>query len=115
MNYIAIPGIKECYREDIMSAGVKAQRIIDKVCDYFNISYEMMVLRVRRKNTIMARQWAVHFLRMNTKLTLLEIAALLGYPEHSSVIHCSDTIREQINAKHPNRYKEDYKLLVKII
>ena len=66
---------------------VSSEFIIDGVCDYFHIDKETLMACKRDRKLVEKRQLTATILHQHTNLTLREIAELLGYRNHSTIIH----------------------------
>jgi chromosomal replication initiation ATPase DnaA len=66
---------------------VSPDYIIDGLCQYYNTTREKISLRFRGPETIKKRQLLVRLLDQHSNCTQDEIAELLGYTNHTTVIH----------------------------
>jgi hypothetical protein len=97
---------------------VKAEKIIDYVCEFFGVSKIALLRRNGRAGIVYARYWAVWFIIRETKLSLREIGILFGKKAnnaHCFAIYARDSILEQLNLSISNYYKEDYESLCDIL
>lgn len=70
-----------------------ANRIIDIVCERFDISHELLVSANRSATPKTARHIAIEIIRRKTKLTLKEVGNLFNR-DHTTVIHSVQTIQD---------------------
>jgi chromosomal replication initiator protein len=110
----AIPGLKEMYKSHESPKSV-AERIIKKVCDFYNIDEFCVRSKNRKQEYVTARQFCMFFIRRNTSLTLKETADIFSGRDHTTCIHSIKFIQGQIDFKHYTPIREDYLKLVQII
>lgn len=61
--------------------------IINGLCNFYKIDIDDLTKRSRGKNTIKRRKFAIRLLRKYTNTTLSQIAEIMHYKEHATVIH----------------------------
>lgn len=66
--------------------------VIQGVASSFDLQYEDVLSRSRNKNTLLCRQTAMHLLRSEEDLTLLQIGDYLGGWDHSTVLHACEKV-----------------------
>ena len=71
---------------------VKPERILGAVADYYQVSQEDLKGKARDKRVVRPRQVAMHLLREETELPLVEIGNLLGGRDHSTVMHSLEKV-----------------------
>ena len=62
------------------------------VCDYFNLSPEMIHTKTRKREIVQARQIAMFFSKNLTKSSLATIGAKIGGKDHATVLHACKTV-----------------------
>ncbi len=68
-------------------------RVVDVVCDYFNLSKEMLVATSRKRNIVQARQIAMYLSRnLVANISLSAIGAQLGGKDHATVLYACNTV-----------------------
>ena len=76
----------------------KNELTIDKVqkvvCDYFNITKEMMVSKSRKRQIVQARQIAMFMSRNLINCSLQTIGAENGGKDHATVLHACTTVQD---------------------
>jgi chromosomal replication initiator protein len=78
------------------------------VCDYFNMSVEMMKSKTRRREVVQARQIAMFFAKNMTKSSLATIGMNCGNKDHATVLHAYRTVNNLIDTdKRFRTYIED--------
>jgi len=85
-SYMTFPGMKEkplLYFDN----QIKADEILQVVCDYFGFEVKAIVGKRRTKDICLCRFVAIWILRNNTKMSLKEIGEKLGGRDHTTVIH----------------------------
>lgn len=66
------------------------------VCDYFNLSLELMKSKTRKREVVQARQIAMYFSKSMTKSSLATIGAHCGGKDHATVLHACRTVNNLI-------------------
>lgn len=66
------------------------------VCDYFNLSLEMMKSKTRKREVVQARQIAMYFSKSLTKSSLATIGSHCGGKDHATVLHACRTVNNLI-------------------
>ena len=57
------------------------------ISEYFNISVELMEAKTRKREVVIARHFAMYYIKSQTDLSLKSIGYLFGNRDHSTVIH----------------------------
>lgn len=115
MSAWAIPGIKECDRTNLLDPKAKYDRIIEKVCDYYRVKVVKVKSQSRERKLTLARQFSMHFLKSNTKLSLKDIGLMFDHRHHSTVIHSLREIKKELSIPVETPVKKDYAQLIRII
>lgn len=104
--YNRIPDIKEV--KNILNTYLSSpyrktspQSILKSVAEFYNISFNDLVKRSRKKEVVKPRQVAMFLLREETKLSFPEIGQKLGGRDHSTVIHACEKIRSESSVDEP--------------
>ena len=72
------------------STAVTPDCILEIVTEHFNMEREQLLGRSRKKEIALARQVAMYLLREETSSSLLQIGAILGNRDHTTIMHgCS--------------------------
>jgi len=66
--------------------------IIDTVCNYYNIVFDVLCKKKRDAKIVEPRQVAAYLMCYYTKMSLKKIGELLGGFDHTTIIHCRDTV-----------------------
>ncbi|MDD6364804.1 MAG: chromosomal replication initiator protein DnaA [Bacteroidales bacterium] len=69
----------------------KVQRV---VCEYFNITREMMISKSRKRQIVQARQIAMYMSRNLINCSLATIGAENGGKDHATVLHACTTVQD---------------------
>jgi len=72
-------------------------RIINGVCEFWNISHADLVEYRRNKNLVERRKLTARLLHMYTDRTTTQIASLLGYKNHATVLHHLKKMEEELS------------------
>ncbi|HEY4800225.1 MAG TPA: helix-turn-helix domain-containing protein, partial [Bacteroidia bacterium] len=62
------------------------------VCDYFNLSIELLKSKTRKREVVQARQIAMYFAKQMTKSSLATIGMHCGGKDHATVLHACRTV-----------------------
>ncbi|HRW62434.1 MAG TPA: chromosomal replication initiator protein DnaA [Bacteroidales bacterium] len=62
------------------------------VCDFFNLSPDLLQSRTRKREIVQARQIAMYFSKTLTKSSLASIGAMIGGKDHATVLHACKTV-----------------------
>jgi len=62
------------------------------VCDYFNLSPDLLQSKTRKREIVQARQIAMYFSKTLTKSSLASIGAMIGGKDHATVLHACKTV-----------------------
>ena len=74
---------------------VNMELIIKTVCDYFNITRDMMLSKSRKRQIVQARQIAMYECRsLIPSCSLSTIGAELGGKDHATVLHACSTVQD---------------------
>jgi len=63
------------------------------VCEHFEIGFEDIVGKTRKREIVQARQMAMYFSKKYTELSLKGIGSAFGGRDHSTVIHACQTVQ----------------------
>ncbi len=67
------------------------------VCDYFNMSVNIINSKTRKREIVQARQIAMYFAKSLTKQSLATIGAKIGGKDHATVLHACKTVNNLID------------------
>lgn len=67
------------------------------VCDYFNLSLDVMNSKTRKREIVQARQLAMFFAKKHTKASLATIGLHCGNKDHATVLHACRTVNNLID------------------
>jgi chromosomal replication initiator protein len=85
------------------------------VCDYFDLSMEMLKSKTRKREVVQARQIAMFFAKQLTKASLASIGAHCGGKDHATVLHACKTVNNLIDTdKRFKGYIEDIEKKISI-
>jgi chromosomal replication initiator protein len=66
------------------------------VCDYLDISEDLVRAKTRKREVVRARQIAMYFCKQYTQHSLKTIGLHFGGRDHSTVIHANNTVEERL-------------------
>ena len=64
------------------------------VCEYFDVSYDKLLAKTRKREIVQARQITMYLAKSFTKNSLKTIGEHFGGRDHSTVIHSSQTVKD---------------------
>ncbi len=67
------------------------------VCDYFELSLEVLNSKTRKRRIVQARQLAMFFSKKLTKSSLASIGAHCGGKDHATVLHACKTVNNLVD------------------
>jgi chromosomal replication initiation ATPase DnaA len=93
---------------------VSADLIINGVCSYYGISKDTLKKRARTAYLVSRRRIATKLLHEYTSKNLQDIANILGYRNHATIIHHLRRIDEELsdNVYGNNKLKAEYKAVL---
>lgn len=94
---IASAALKDYMGNDIRKI-ISCQRIIETVCDYYNVTVEDIRSRKKPQNIVYPRQVAMYLCRKLTTDPLKTIGDALGGRDHTTIMHGADKIMEDLNS-----------------
>ncbi|MCI8458335.1 MAG: chromosomal replication initiator protein DnaA [Clostridia bacterium] len=99
--YNAQPGIElvqEALKDynDKTEESVSAERIIECVCRYFNVSKEELVGKKKTKEVVEPRQICIYLITDMLALPLATIGGMFGGRDHTTVMHARDKVAERL-------------------
>ncbi|MBS1968123.1 MAG: chromosomal replication initiator protein DnaA [Chloroflexi bacterium SZAS-1] len=77
---------------------VTSEAILREVAEFYGVDLRAMQGRGRSRNIVVPRQVAMYLLREETDASLMDIGALLGGRDHTTVIYGCEKIGEEINS-----------------
>ena len=80
-----------------MQVNLTIEEIQRIVCDYLNISEDLVRAKTRKREVVRARQIAMYFCKQFTQHSLKTIGLHFGGRDHSTVIHANNTVEDQID------------------
>ena len=110
----ALPGLTKVYIEDTPVNALSAFDVIYKVCYYFGISEDTLFKKTKKTEIVYPRQLATYLMCSYTNLSLKEIASVLGFSDHTVVIHNRDKIKDFLSLHHEERVKKDINDIINI-
>ena len=84
---------------------VTSDSILRTVCEYYGVDMRAVQGRGRSRNIVGPRQVAMYLLREETDASLVDIGAMLGGRDHTTIMYGCDKIAEEITTD--NRLKQE--------
>ena len=72
------------------------EKIIDEVCDYFNITKEDITGKKKSKEIVEPRMIAIYLISELLSLPLVNIGKIFGGRDHTTIMHSRDKISQDI-------------------
>lgn len=97
--------IKDALKDEVDTSkqSVTPDRIVECVCKYFNISKEDITGKKKNKEIVEPRQIAMYLIYEMLDLPLMNIGAIFGGRDHTTVIHAKGKIEQMV--KENNRVR----------
>lgn len=73
-----------------------ADRVIEVVCDYFNISFNDITGKKKNKEVVEPRMIAIYLISEILNMPLVNIGKLFGGRDHTTIMHSRDKIEEDL-------------------
>lgn len=70
------------------------QEITKAICEYFNLQYERVFLKSRKREIVTVRHLSMYFIREYTKIPLSSIGFFFKGLDHTTVIHGINTVND---------------------
>ena len=88
--------------------------ILKSICDFFNIERADLIGTGRLKGKIIKRKLAAYLLRKHTNLTLQQIAYLLNYKNHATVLYHLRDVEHMLSNNYDgyDDFMRNYKQLI---
>jgi chromosomal replication initiator protein len=64
------------------------------VCDFFDVPYDKLLEKTRKREVVQARQITMYLAKMFTKNSLKTIGEHFGGRDHTTVIHSFQTVKD---------------------
>jgi chromosomal replication initiator protein len=80
---------------------VRYDAILDTVCNFFALPPIQVTGRIRRSHVVLARSILIHLAYELTPMSYPEIAAIMGRPNHSTIVTAAQRIKKQLRANKP--------------
>ncbi|MBO4850780.1 MAG: chromosomal replication initiator protein DnaA [Prevotella sp.] len=104
------------FTESILKRSVKMDNhpltvddIVDKVCDFYQVSPEEVGGKSRKRNLVLARQVSMYLAQKHTRMPAARIGKLIAGRDHSTVLHSCEKVEEKI--KTDNKFSEEIALI----
>ena len=75
---------------------ITIERIINKVCDYYNISADSIQTKSRKHEVVQVRQISMYLAKKYLDYSTTKIGAFIGKRDHATVLHACNMVRDQI-------------------
>ncbi len=80
---------------------VRYDVILNAVCDMFALPPDQVTGRVRKTHVVLARSLLIHLVYELTPMSYPEIAAIMGRPNHSTIVTAAQRIKKQLRENQP--------------
>ncbi|MDR2908207.1 MAG: chromosomal replication initiator protein DnaA [Bacteroidales bacterium] len=86
------------------------------VCDYFQISVDDINSKTRKRDIVQARQLAMYFSKVHTKMSLANIGIQCGNKDHATVLHAYRTVIDLLDTdKNFKTHVEEIEKKIKVL
>ena len=75
---------------------LNVDKIISTVCDYFNIGYQDIIGKKKKKEVVEPRMIAIYLISELLNLPLVNIGKIFGGRDHTTIMHSRDKITEEL-------------------
>lgn len=102
MNYTVCYHCGEHVHEPLdghVSVEETIERIEKSVCDYYNVTMDMVRLKSRKRHIVEPRQVMMYLIKLSTNKTLEHIGDHLGGKDHATVLHACTTVLNRIETE----------------
>ena len=113
MNYWTLPSQKENIRTTKEMLNY-AEKIIQKVSEYYKIQIKDIKGRSRKREFVKARFISMYLIRNNTSLKLKTIGDIVGR-DHTTVLHSLQTIQNTLSLHYDTDLGDELKEIKRII
>ncbi len=73
---------------------ISVESILELVCEYFNVSADLVRGQTRKRHIVVARQISMYLAKEHTDCSLKKIGSHFGNRDHSTVIYSCRTVRD---------------------
>lgn len=94
--------------KEVVSTKVTPDRVIEVVCEHYNIDPTLLQKNTRKHEVVSARQLAMYLCREMTQMSLSSIGTKIGNRNHATVLYACQTVANQIdvNKAYANEVKQ---------
>ena len=82
---------------------LSVKKILEIVCNYFNINESLVQTKSRKREIVQARQISMYLSKKYTNSSLAHIGKVIGNKDHATVLHAIKTVKDQIEICKPFR------------
>jgi chromosomal replication initiator protein len=102
---------KKVLRSHVKNTGkeITIDAIQKMVCEYYDINYEKLQAKTRKREIVQARQISMYLAKKFTKNSLKTIGEHFGGRDHTTVIHSCQTVNDLIDTD--NLFRDQVKEL----
>jgi chromosomal replication initiator protein len=107
---LAMQALENIYGSNLTRPAVSrtmltANVVLAGVCRYYNVDIERMQSKQRDREIVWPRQVAMYLMREETDASLLQIGAVLGGRDHTTIIHGCEKVRTEMS--HDTRVRQE--------
>mgnify|MGYP002797606408 FL=1 len=101
----SIDEAKEAFKEqlDVQKEKLTPEKIIQTVCDYYNVEYNEITGKKKSKEIVEPRMIAIYLISDMIDIPLISIGRLFGNRDHTTIIHSRDKITELLKHDHKTK------------
>lgn len=79
---------------------MNAQEIIQKVCQFWNVTEEQLKHKTRKREIVIPRHVSMYLIKEYCDSSLISIGELFGGRDHTTVIHAVQTVKDIQDSDH---------------
>jgi chromosomal replication initiator protein len=98
VSYYVAPALRESFKR-------KPQAIIERLCDYYNVSKDQLLSKSRDRQLVFIRHLAIYLILTKTRLTLKATGLIFGR-DHTTAIHAKRMIENYLDTNSFNKREE---------
>ena len=86
--------------EEDKNDGITADDIIEKVCQYFDITKQDIIGKKKSKEVVEPRMIAIYLISEILEIPLVSIGKMFGGRDHTTIMHSRDKISDELKTSH---------------
>ena len=113
-SVVGLADVKKFVKNHIRrKVNIPYERVIDIVCDFYNIKPNLLSTKLRKKEVVYARQITMYIFREHLGMSYSFIGRQFGNRDHTTVMHACEKINNAL--QDGSRLQKDFDILLKKI